>query len=238
MANTCALLGSGMARTSDGVPLRPGGLALTEELLDMADFRPGSLVIDIGCGQGSGVSALYRRGLHAVGMDAAAAPIALAVRRCAEAAFVVASGHALPLCSASVDGVLAECSLSVMGRHRHILAEWRRVLRVGGRVAISDIYARWQKSDPETSAADLSALADWSSIACDVIDAGFRILRFDDRSDVLRLWAARYIFEYGSLDALWSDGCGFGTEAVRRLLVGYYVMIAEKTDDVREETGK
>ena len=67
------LYGDGSVCDAIGEPLRPGGLGLTESLLDRAAYAPGSLVVDVGCGQGASVAALLRRGLCGVGVDRAAA---------------------------------------------------------------------------------------------------------------------------------------------------------------------
>ena len=57
------LYGCGFIRDAEGAPLRPGGLALTETLLDFAGFRPGDTVADIGCGLGASIRLMNRRGI-------------------------------------------------------------------------------------------------------------------------------------------------------------------------------
>jgi arsenite methyltransferase len=227
------LLGSGLVRDADGEPLRPGGLALTEQLLDWAAFAPGDVVVDVGCGQGTSVELMRRRRLHPIGIDAAFAPITIASGR-TRAALVVAAGSALPLGAACCDGVLSECSLSVIGRRRQTLADWWRVLRPGGRLLLSDIYRRTNGSG-RAAATELSTIAPGPAIVHDVTAVGFRVVRFKDRSDVLKSFAARFIFAYGSLDALWQECCGGTAGAVRAMAPGYFVMLAFKPPEPSAE---
>jgi hypothetical protein len=45
---------------------------------------------------------------------------------------------------------------------------------------------------------------------------------------VLKSWAAQFIFQYGSLDALWGGAGGLDAGTVRKAMPGYYLMIALK----------
>lgn len=49
--------------------LHPGGLALTEKLLQMAALPTGARILDLGCGKGTTVSYLQQAGYDAFGID-------------------------------------------------------------------------------------------------------------------------------------------------------------------------
>ena len=48
---------------------RPGGIALTKQLLEKVNLAPHSKVLDLGCGQGDTVSLLNELGYDAIGID-------------------------------------------------------------------------------------------------------------------------------------------------------------------------
>jgi len=138
------LFGCGALRDGAGEPLRPGGLALTRELIDRADFRAGDTVADVGCGLGASTRLLRDRGVAAIGVDVVV-PSGAGAGGVAPP-FVVADAARLPFADDSLDGVLSECSLSLTADRALTLAEWRRALRRGGRLALSDVYRRGRVS--------------------------------------------------------------------------------------------
>ena len=131
------LYGCGRLATHDGAPLRPGGLKLTEELIDLAEFRAGDRVLDIGCGLGASTRLLNRRGVAAVGVDIDAGAVTDPWTP-----LVVADAARLPFADASLNGVVAECVVSTLANSGRALAEWARVLKAGGRLALSDVVSR------------------------------------------------------------------------------------------------
>jgi SAM-dependent methyltransferase len=115
------------------------------DLLD-ATLPPGEpVVVDVGCGDGSLVRHLARRGAHAVGVEIGAEPLARA--RAHEPAgderYLEGGAQALPLEDASADVVVFANSL------HHVpgdlldaaLAEAARVLRPGGLVYVQEPVA-------------------------------------------------------------------------------------------------
>lgn len=213
-AATAGLFGCGSLRDGDGEPLRPGGLALTRELIDLAGFRSGDRVVDVGCGLGASTRLLAERGVAAVGVDLVAPRSATS--------FVVADAARLPFADESLDGVLSECSLSLVEDRRKALTEWRRVLRYGGRLGMSDVYRRDGGGERR--------IATRETLCADAVAAGFDIERFEDRSAALKGWAARFIFQHGSLDALWGGDRAVDGDAIRNARLGYALLIAVKAD--------
>lgn len=209
-------------------PLRPGGLELTEALLDRAAFVPGSLVVDVGCGQGAGVVAMARRGLCAVGVDRAEDVISRARAAHRDTVFVLGEAGRLPFASRSVDGLLAECSLSSISDRRRALLEWHRVLRPGGRLAISDIYRRLE--GPEDCAAVRSSVAGWRSVADDLAAAGFRVEWFEDRSDVLRDLDDDLASMVEAANPVHGGLCGLAAHGAAFAHPGLFLALADRPD--------
>lgn len=206
----CGLAGCGRLVDTLGEPIRPGGDAIIAELVERAGIRPGAHVLDVGCGAGDSLAWLERRGYAGAGVDRDGATLALAATRTGAPLFH-ADGLRLPFPRGRFDAVLSECSLSLMPNRKAALAEWRRVLKPRGRLMIADVD-RAGDDDP---------------LLRDVKAAGFEILHDEDRSDVLAGFAARFIFRYGSLDALWNGGGPKGKAC-------YRLLVAESTvDDTR-----
>jgi arsenite methyltransferase len=124
----------------------PGGLALTDRLLDALALSPSSCLLDVATGTGaSALRAARDCGCRVIGLDLGAHGIAAATEAACAAnlesrtRFVVGDAEALPLDEASVDAVLCECALCLFPDPASALAEVVRVLRPGGRLALSDV---------------------------------------------------------------------------------------------------
>lgn len=117
---------------------------------------PGEVVVDVGCGPGlltkSLAEAVAPNGA-VLGLDLSASMLALAGERCAAISHVTlarADATRLPVPSGTVDAVTAAQVLLYVERPDTAIAEMRRVLRPGGRVAIME--TDWQTA--VVSAAD------------------------------------------------------------------------------------
>ena len=124
----------------------PGGVALTDRLLDALALSPSSRLLDVATGTGaSALRAARDRGCSVIGVDLGATGItmagdaALAAGVESRARFLVGDAEHLPLEDASVDAVLCECALCLFPDPPRALAEVVRVLRPGGRLALSDV---------------------------------------------------------------------------------------------------
>lgn len=194
----------------------PGGFTLTKRLVDLCSFLPAAKVLDVGCGTGTTVQ--YLRDvcrLRPTGIDAAEVRLAQGRKRSPDLALLHATGECLPFADATFDGVIAECSLSVMSAKEMVLTEISRVLVPGGKLAITDVYL----PDSDRSAGYLNR----DQLATMLEKTGFAGIVWEDQSAFLREFVARYIMEYGAREELWQ------CVPFPKKKLGYFLLVAEKT---------
>jgi arsenite methyltransferase len=215
-------------RHADGEPLRPGGGELTERAIACAGFAPGERVLDLGCGTGVATQVLRRHGCAAVGLDLASRRLALARENDPELAVVVADARSLPFADASLDGILAECSLTLAGYSAATLSECRRVLRPGGRLAVTDLFVRAEDVDRQPLPGCMDGMISRNAILAAMADAGLAVKRWEDHSDVLKSFMAQLIFSGRGSEALWLGNGSAYSAALRACRPGYFLLVAGK----------
>ncbi|MEU1708031.1 class I SAM-dependent methyltransferase [Streptomyces sp. NPDC005706] len=104
-------------------------------LLDAAGVGAGTRVLDVGTGTGTAALAAAERGALVRAVDADAGMVAEARRRGVAAEVAVLPD--LPFQDGEFDAVVGNFVLNHVGRPRTALAELRRVLRPGGRLAVT-----------------------------------------------------------------------------------------------------
>ena len=228
---------NGSLRQVTGGPLRPGGYQMSDRLLRLCHPTPGELLLDVGCGEGQTLAYIRENyELRTLGIDRS--PVLLqSGRNAGVSPLTCASGEALPLPSNAVNIILSECSFSAMGFFEDLLREYHRVLQSGGKLALSDIYAR----DPQGAAAvrslpfcsGLRNLLSGEQIFEFFQKSGFEIRVWEDHSQVLKTLNRKISGNQGAhshfltcaepavdpMDALIT---------ISRAKLGYYLLVTQK----------
>jgi arsenite methyltransferase len=129
-----------------GGELHPGGERTTRRALELILLTGGDRLLDVASGTGaSALLAAREFGATVTGVDygdqAVLAATAAAEREQLDhrVRFTRGDAEALALADGSFDAVLCECSLCTFPDKPRALAEMRRVLRPGGRLALADV---------------------------------------------------------------------------------------------------
>jgi SAM-dependent methyltransferase len=119
----------------------PQNVQLLAGALEAAGVIEGVAVLDIGCGSGLALAMAAARGARAAGLDISAPLVAVARRRVPDADLREGGLDELPFPDGTFDVVLAVNALQFAADPAAALAEVRRVLRPGGRLAIGQFAA-------------------------------------------------------------------------------------------------
>jgi len=170
-----SLYGNLYTADTSWLPAEVTGLSLgCGDPITLAALEPGQTVLDLGSGGGIDCFMAARQvgpAGHVIGVDMTPAMLAKAERNRAKVGldnveFRQGFIEALPVADATVDVILSNCVINLSPDKPAVFREAYRVLRPGGRLAVSDMVTRGHFAPEER--ADLSAWAGCISGAEDV----------------------------------------------------------------------
>lgn len=179
----------------------------------LASLKPGETVLDLGCGGGFdcflAAKAVGQSGL-VIGVDMTAEMVSNARKNAAQTGFSnvefrLGEIENLPVADNTADVVISNCVINLSPEKERVFRETFRVLKPGGRLAISDVVATTEM--PDTIKQDIALYAgcvagallinEVESILKAVGFVNIRISPKDESKEIVRSWApGRQIEDY------------------------------------------
>jgi ubiquinone/menaquinone biosynthesis C-methylase UbiE len=195
--------------------MRPGGLELTQRLLNSGAVAPGAKIMDVGCGEGATVNNLLELGYDAAGIDIEISEHAK------DLPVTLGSAYDLPCGDSGLDGILCECVFSLLDYPEAALAEFKRALKPGGTLMMSDLYSR---SYGGKAAGMLKNIYTKDEIERFLSGGGFSQERFEDYSLAMKAMFAQLIFDMGK-DVFFRE-IDTDFENLKKLRCGYFLLVS------------
>lgn len=194
-----------------GDALHPGGLKLTARIAEVARIKANSRVLDIASGKGTSALFLSQRyGCRVVGIDLSPKSISLGESKVEteklrdRVQFIVGDAESLPFEDSTFDAAISECSFSLLPNKGIAAKEIKRILRSGGRLAMSDVFLRGRiRQDLRTQAAFAWCIAGAEPVEGYIklfTAVGFEEPYFEDHSLELKRAGYQILVGCGSLE--------------------------------------
>lgn len=187
-----------------------------QPLLDAAGAGAGSNLVDIATGPGSVAAKARGLGAVCIGVDLSPGMIALAQVSHPDIDFRVAEVEHLPFDDRSFDAVVCNFGLGHFPWPEAAVAECRRTLKVGGRMA----FSWWDQPDKQRiQGLFREAIAEVGAAPPPDVPAGHSNLRFSDTAELRKLLVGaglddvrvedhRTTYAIADVDTLWRGGLG------------------------------
>jgi arsenite methyltransferase len=213
--------------------MRPGGSLLTGRALEFCGLPEGSRVADIGCGAGGTLEHLERAAIHRpVGLDCSMALLEEAGPRLGSAQLVRGRAESLPFKDALFDALFCECVLSILEDNARALQECARVLRGGGFLILSDVFAAPVPAGVRPEADSQPAGAKVPLGKKDLLSLlerfGFSLLLWEEHERLLKEFAARMILGGARLPDSWICGQGLKVRKPESARLSYFLLVGLK----------
>lgn len=163
----------------------------------LASLKPGEVVLDLGSGGGLDVLLAARRvgaAGYVYGLDMTDEMLAVARRNAEKAGaanveFLKGEIESIPLPDATIDTIVSNCVINLSPDKGQVLREAFRVLKPGGRLAVSDIVVDGDLSGLPVDEAQIRAALSWAGCIAGALtmeqyrqllaDAGFERVSID-----------------------------------------------------------
>jgi len=170
----------------------------------IADLQPGETVLDLGAGAGFDCFLAAKEvgeAGHVIGVDMTPEMVSRARENAAEAGrkpveFRLGEIEHLPVADATADVVISNCVINLSPAKEQVFAEAYRVLRPGGRLAISDVVQTAElpaavRASPDSLAGCVSGAATVDVLEEILAETGFEAIEIepvDDSASFIREW--------------------------------------------------
>ncbi len=190
----------------------PLSVAFAKAAFDAIGLNPGMRILDVGAGSGGAALELAARGCDVVAIDASSGMVARIAERAAARKLTIdaraVDGQALRLPNNDFDAAISVFGVILFPDAIRGLAEMRRVVKPGGRVAVvtwtepqhyelaTALRAAIQSVQPDASPAALPAqlrFRDRNDFAALFQAAGFDAVQIDVRREILIVPSARWL---------------------------------------------
>jgi SAM-dependent methyltransferase len=153
-------------------------------LLESIELRAGVRLLDVATGPGSVAAQARKLGARTIGVDLSPGMIALARQAHPDIEFSVAEVEHLPFADSSFDALVCNFGLGHFPRPEAAIAECVRILRPGGRIALS-----WWDDFSKSRIQGLfrEAISEIGAAPPPDVPKGYSILRFADAEAFRRL---------------------------------------------------
>jgi|GEM_PF-1040299 ubiquinone/menaquinone biosynthesis C-methylase UbiE len=162
----------------------PGGLELTQELIQSAGLTPDSLILDLGCGIGASSQMLAESGYRAVGVDREPR-----TKPGLNSMIVQADIASLPFGTACADACLMECVFRSLSDLQAVLQSCYRVLKPAGMLLVNDLYLA------ETASDRAGSVRSKTEILNEIESCGFKLINWQDQTAKLQSARLKWLWE-------------------------------------------
>lgn len=168
------------------VPMRPGGLELTEKLLNISGMKSG-LVLDFGCGEGHTANYLINKNFDVIGIDKSDLLIKKGIMRYPKVKFIISENIENLNFQNTFDGIISECVIASLENKKEIIRKMYTFLKYNGILIINDITALVKKKGN-----DFFTFNDWVEI---LKISGFEIMYYEENTLELRQFYLKTLWE-------------------------------------------